>query len=58
MLGSLLIQGAGLVMASSCLSKVHELAEALHLFLNRRLAAAHGHKDASHESALTEAIGV
>ena len=58
MLGSLLIQGAELVMASSCPSKVHDLAGALHLFRAGRLAATHGRKDASHETILTEAIGV
>ena len=58
LLGSLLKQGAGIIMVSSYLPEVYELADTLHVFRAGRLVASHGHKDASHESILTEAIGV
>ena len=56
--GSLLKQGAGIIMISSYLPEVYELADTLHVFRAGRLVATHGHKDASHEAILTEAIGV
>ena len=58
LLGSLLRQGAGIIMISSYLPEVYELADALHVFRAGRLVASHGHKDATHETILTEAIGV
>ena len=58
LLGSLLKQGAGIIMISSYLPEVYELADTLHVFRRGRLVATHGHKDTSHESILTEAIGV
>jgi ribose transport system ATP-binding protein len=58
LLGSLLQQGAGIIMVSSYLPEVYELADTLHVFRAGRLVATHGHKDASHETILTEAIGV
>ncbi len=58
LLGSLLKQGAGIIMISSYLPEVYELADTLHVFRAGRLVATHGHKDATHETILTEAIGV
>ena len=58
LLGSLLKQGAGIIMISSYLPEVYELADTFHVFRAGRLVATHGHKDASHEAILTEAIGV
>jgi ribose transport system ATP-binding protein len=58
LLGSLLKQGAGIIMVSSYLPEVYELADTLHVFRAGRLVATHGYKDASHEAILTEAIGV
>jgi ribose transport system ATP-binding protein len=58
MLGSLLEKGAGIIMISSYLPEVYELADTLHVFRAGRLVATHGYKDASHETILTEAIGV
>jgi len=56
--GALLREGAGIIMISSYLPEVYELADALHVFRAGRLVASHGHRDASHETILTEAIGV
>ncbi len=56
--GALLREGAGIVMVSSYLPEVYELADVLHVFRAGRLVASHGHRDASHETILTEAIGV
>ena len=58
LLGSLLRQGTGIIMVSSYLPEVYELADRLHVFRAGRLVASHGHKDASQETILTEAIGV
>ena len=58
LLGSLLQKGAGIIMVSSYLPKVYELAGALHVFRAGGLVASHGHKDATQETILTEAIGV
>jgi ribose transport system ATP-binding protein len=58
LLGSLLRQGAGIIMISSYLPEVYELADTMHVFRAGRLVATHGHKDATHETILTEAIGV
>ncbi|MGO9740147.1 MAG: ATP-binding cassette domain-containing protein [Roseiarcus sp.] len=51
-------RGAGIVMISSYLPEVFELADTLHVFRAGTIVASHGHKDASHETILTEAIGV
>ena len=45
-------------MVSSYLPKVYKLAGALHVFRAGGLAASHGHKGASQDTILTEAIGV
>ena len=58
LLGSLLKQGAGIILISSYLPEVYELADTLHVFRGGTVAASHGFKDASHETILTEAIGV
>ena len=58
LLGSLLQAGAGIIMVSSYLPEVYELADALHVFRSGELVASHAHKEASHETVLTEAIGV
>ncbi len=58
LLGSLLQKGAGIIMISSYLPEVYELADTLHVFRAGKLVASHRHKDASHETILTEAIGV
>ncbi len=58
LLGSLLKQGAGIIMVSSYLPEVYELADTLHVFRAGGIAASHGHKGAPHETILTEAIGV
>ncbi len=54
----LLAKGAGVIMISSYLLKVYELAGALHVFRASGLFASHAHKDATQEIILTEAIGV
>jgi ribose transport system ATP-binding protein len=58
LLASLLKRGVGIIMVSSYLPEVYELADTLHVFRAGRLVASHGHKDATHETILTEAIGV
>ena len=54
----LLAKGARVTMVSSYLPKVYKLAGALHVFRAGGLAASHGHKGASQDTILTEAIGV
>jgi ribose transport system ATP-binding protein len=58
LLASLLQRGAGIIMVSSYLPEVYELADTLHVFRAGGIAASHRHKDASQETVLTEAIGV
>jgi ribose transport system ATP-binding protein len=58
LLGTLLRGGAGIIMISSYLPEVYELADTLHVFRRGAIAASHGYKGASHETILTEAIGV
>jgi ribose transport system ATP-binding protein len=58
LMGTLLKQGAGIILISSYLPEVYELADTLHVFRAGRLVASHGHKQASHEDVLTRAIGV
>jgi ribose transport system ATP-binding protein len=54
----LLQKGAGVIMISSYLPEVYELTDTLHVFRRGGIMASRGHKDASHEAILTEAIGV
>ncbi len=56
--GKLLKQGAGIILISSYLPEVYELADRLHVFRQGRLVASHDYRGASHEEVLTEAIGV
>jgi ribose transport system ATP-binding protein len=58
LLGALLKQGAGIIMISSYLPEVYELADTLHVFRRGRVVASHSFKDASHEDILGQAIGV
>jgi ribose transport system ATP-binding protein len=58
MFGALLKQGAGIIMISSYLPEVYELADIMHVFRRGGVAATHAFKDASHETILSEAIGV
>jgi len=58
LLGSLLKKGAGVIMISSYLPEVYELADTLHVFRRGEIVASHRFKDASHEDILTQAIGV
>ena len=57
-MANLLRQGAGVIMVSSYLPEVYELADTLHVFRNGTIVATHALKSASHETILTEAIGV
>jgi ribose transport system ATP-binding protein len=57
LLGSLLQKGAGVIMVSSYLPEVYELADTLYVFRAGGIVACHGHKAVSHETILTEAIG-
>ena len=54
----LLAEGAGIILISSYLPEVYELADRLHVFRSGRQVATHGFKAASHEQILSEAIGV
>ncbi|MFB2552988.1 sugar ABC transporter ATP-binding protein [Ensifer soli] len=54
----LLEQGAGIILISSYLPEVYELADRLHVFRQGRLVASHDYHAASHEDVLTQAIGV
>ncbi len=56
--GTLLAQGAGIILISSYLPEVYELSDRLHVFRAGRQVASHGFKAVSHEQILTEAIGV
>ncbi|MCX7303312.1 MAG: sugar ABC transporter ATP-binding protein [Hyphomicrobiales bacterium] len=56
--GELLSKGAGIILISSYLPEVYELADTLHVFRRGRLVASHGFRAASHEEVLTQAIGV
>lgn len=57
LMGSVLKAGAGIILISSYLPEVYELADTLHVFRAGRLVATHGHKTASHEDVLMKAIG-
>jgi ribose transport system ATP-binding protein len=58
LLAELLKQGAGIIMISSYLPEVYELADTLHVFRNGRLTGSNGFHQATHEQVLAEAIGV
>jgi ribose transport system ATP-binding protein len=55
---ALLSKGAGIILISSYLPEVYELADELHVFRAGRQAARHDFKAASHEQILSEAIGM
>jgi ribose transport system ATP-binding protein len=57
-LAGLLREGAGVILISSYLPEVYDLADRLHVFRAGRLVATHAHKCADPETILTEAIGV
>jgi ribose transport system ATP-binding protein len=54
---ALLSEGAGIILISSYLPEVYELADTLHVFRRGRLAASYGFRAASHEDILTQALG-
>jgi len=54
----LLKDGAGIILISSYLPEVYELADRLHVFRGGRLVASHDYHAATHEEVLGEAIGV
>lgn len=54
----LLKEGAGIILISSYLPEVYELADRLHVFRGGRLVGSHKFHDATHEDVLGEAIGV
>ncbi len=54
----LLENGAGIILISSYLPEVYELADRLHVFRQGRLVASHDYRAASHEDVLSQAIGV
>jgi ribose transport system ATP-binding protein len=58
LLAQLLKNGAGIILISSYLPEVYELADTLHVFRNGRLAGSNAFHAASHEEVLAEAIGV
>lgn len=57
LMGTLLQQGAGIILISSYLPEVYELADTLHVFRRGQLVASYGYKSASHEEVLGKAIG-
>ncbi|MFQ6182216.1 sugar ABC transporter ATP-binding protein [Sinorhizobium meliloti] len=52
----LLEKGAGIILISSYLPEVYELADRLHVFRQGRLVASHDYRAASHEEVLAQAI--
>lgn len=58
LLASLLAKGAGIIIDSSYLPEVYDLADTLHVFRAGGLVASQGHKGATQEIILTEPIGV
>ena len=54
--GALLSKGAGIILISSYLPEVYELADTLHVFRRGKLVATHGFRAASHEDILTQAL--
>ena len=57
LMAALLRNGAGIILISSYLPEVHDLADTLHVFRKGRLTASFGHRGTDHESILAEAIG-
>jgi ribose transport system ATP-binding protein len=55
--GELARRGAGIILISSYLPEVDELADTLHVFRRGRLAASYKQKQASHEEILMQALG-
>ncbi len=55
--GELLQQGAGIILISSYLPEVYELADRLHVFRRGRKTASYGHREAPVETILAQAIG-
>ncbi len=55
---ALLAKGAGIILISSYLPEVYELADEFHVFRAGRQVARHGFKAVDHEQILSEAIGV
>jgi ribose transport system ATP-binding protein len=53
----LLKKGAGIILISSYLPEVYELADRLHVFRSGTLVASHNYHEVSHETVLGEAIG-
>ncbi len=58
LLAQLLKRGAGIILISSYLPEVYELADTLHVFRGGRLTGSNGFHEASHEKVLADAIGV
>lgn len=56
LMGALAAAGAGIILISSYLPEVYELADTLYVFGRGRVAATFGHKTASHEDVLARAI--
>lgn len=54
----LLKDGAGIILISSYLPEVYELADRLHVFRAGKIVASHDYHAATHEEVLSEAIGV
>ena len=54
--GALLSKGAGIILISSYLPEVYELADTLHVFRRGKLVATHGFRTADHEEILTQAL--
>lgn len=54
---ALLHRGAGIILISSYLPEVDELADTLHVFRRGRMVASYAHKHASHEEILMQALG-
>ncbi len=53
----LLRRGAGIILISSYLPEVYDLADTLHVFRGGRLVATHAHRQAGHDAILADAIG-
>jgi ribose transport system ATP-binding protein len=58
LLAELLKKGAGIILISSYLPEVYELADTLHVFRNGHLTGSNAFHQSSHEQILAEAIGV
>lgn len=55
--GALLQRGAGIILISSYLPEVYELADRLHVFRRGRKVASYGYREAPVETILAQAIG-